>query len=47
MTADENWSVDADRAHDGDAECVLLTIGCNWFEANFWIPIQDLAKSAR
>jgi hypothetical protein len=34
--------VDAELA--GDAESVLLMITCSWFEANFWIPLHDLAK---
>jgi len=44
MAADEHWSVSAELAHDGNAESVLLKIGCSRFEANFWIPLHDLAK---
>ena len=44
MPTDEPWSISADLAHDGTVECVLLKVGCALFEANFWIPLQDLAK---
>lgn len=44
MSVDEHWSVTAELAYDGNTECALLKVGGAKLEANFWIPLADLAR---
>lgn len=44
MSTDGQWSVTAEVGVDASGPCILLKIGCMLFEANIWIPSQDLAR---